>query len=260
MGGAAVDVAGAEPLQRRHRLRHGPRRVDHVVGDQTVAVAHLADDVQDLGHVGRGPPLVDDRQRRVEPLGEPARHLGGADVGRHDHRIVQLLLPVVAHQHRRRVQVIDREVEEPLQLVLVKVHRQHPVRARHRDHVGHQLGADGHPRLVLPVLPGIPEVRHDGGDPGRAGPPGGVHEEQQLHHVLGGRVGRLDDVDVPAAHVLVDLDEQLTVGEAPERDLAEGLPQMGGHLFGEGAVGRAAQEQHLAARQREIRHNYSPQT
>ena len=97
------------------------------------------------------------------------------------------------------------------------------------------------------------------GDPGRAGPPGRVHEEQQLHHVLGRRVGRLDDEDVPPADVLVDLDEQLAVGEAPKRDLAEGLPEMGGHLLREGAVARAAQEQHLAARQREVRHNYSPQ-
>ena len=89
---------------------------------------------------------------------------------------------------------------------------------------------------------------------------GRVHQEQQLHHVLGGRIGRLDDVDVPAAHVLVDLDEDLAVGEAPQRDLAQRLPQVGGHFLGQGTVGRAAQEQHLAARQREVRHDYSPQT
>ena len=207
-----------------------------------------------------GPPLVDDREGRVEPLGEPARHLGRADVGRHHHQVAQLLLPVVVHEHRRRVQVVHRQVEEPLELVLMEVHGQHPVRPRHRHHVGHQLGADRHPRLILPVLPGIPEVGNDRRDPGRAGPLGGVHEEQQLHHVLGRRVGGLDDVDVPPAHVLVDLDEHLAVGEAPERDLAERLPQMGGHLFGEGAVGRPAQEQHLAARQRQVRHGCSPQT
>ena len=131
----------------------------------------------------------------------------------------------MAHEHRRGVEVIHRQVEEPLQLVLMEIHRQHPVGARHRDHVGHQLGADRHPRLVLPVLPGVPEIRNHRRHPSRARPPGRVHQEQQLDHVLGRRVGGLDDVDVPAAHVLVDLDEQLAVGKPPERDLAQRLPK-----------------------------------
>src|SRR5207237_502962 len=100
--------------------------------------------------------------------------------------------------------------------------------------------ADGR-RLPLQARDALGRL-NDRGDPRRAGPPGGVHEEQELDHVLGRGVGRLDDVDVPAAHVLVDLDEQLTVGEPAERDLAEGLAQVGGHLFGQGTVGRAAQE------------------
>jgi hypothetical protein len=142
----------------------------------------------------------------------------------------------------------------------MEVHGEHPVRPCHRHHVGHQLGADRHPRLVLSVLPGVPEVRNDRRNPSRACPLGGVHEEQKLDHVLRRRVGRLDDVDIPATNVLVDLDEDLAVGKAPERDLAERLPQMGGHLFGKGAVGRPTQQQHLAARQRQVRHGYSPQT
>ena len=92
------------------------------------------------------------------------------------------------------------------------------------------------------------------GDPRRAGPLGRVHEEQQLHHVLGRRIGRLDDVDVAPADVLVDLDEELAVGEPPQRDLAERLAEMGGNLIGQRTVGRPAQQQHLAARQRQIRH------
>jgi hypothetical protein len=71
---------------------------------------------------------------------------------------------------------------------------------------------------------------------------------------------RLDDVDVPAAHVLVDFDEDLAVGKPPQRNLAEGLPQMGGDLGSEGTIGRPTQQQHLAARQRQVRHGCSPQT
>ena len=129
-----------------------------------------------------------------------------------------------------------------------------------RNHVGHQLGADRDAGLVLPVLPGVAEVRDHRRYPGSAGPLGGIHEEQKLHHVLRRRVGRLDDVHIPTPNVLIDLDEDLAVGKPPERDLAEGLPQMGGYLGSERSVGRPAQEQHLAARQRQIRHGYSPQT
>ena len=156
--------------------------------------------------------------------------------------------------------MIDRQIEKALQLVLMEIDREHSVRARHRDHVGHELRADGDPRLIFAVLPGIAEVRNDRRDPRRAGPLGGVHEEQQLDHVFRRRIRGLDDVDVPAPNVLIDLDEQLAVGEPAERDLAERLAQVGCHFFGQGPIPRPSEQQHLAAREREVRHDYSPQT
>jgi hypothetical protein len=65
----------------------------------------------------------------------------------------------VVHQHRAGVQVVDRDVEEALQLVLVEVDAEHAVGARRLDHVGHQLRADRHARLVLAVLPRVAVVR-----------------------------------------------------------------------------------------------------
>ena len=132
--------------------------------------------------------------------------------------------------------MVHRQVEEPLHLMLVEIHRQHPVRPRHRHHVRHQLGADRDPRLVLPVLPGIPEVGYDRGDPGGAGPSRRVHEEQQLEQVLSRRVGRLNDVNVSTADVLIDLDEQLTVSESLDGDLAERLSQLCRNLLREGRL------------------------
>ena len=260
MRGAAVDVLRAEPLERVHRFDHRPRRVDHVVGDEAVLPRHLADHVHDLGDVGRRPALVDDRDGRVQPLGEPARHLGRADVGCDHHQILERLLPVVVHERRRGVQVIDRQVEEPLELVLVKVHRQHAVGSGHRDHVRQQLGADRDPRLLLAVLPGVAEVRDHGRDPRRARAPGRVHQEQQLHDVFRGRVRGLDDEDIPPAHVLVDLDEDLAVREPADRHLAERLTEMRRHLFREGAVAGAAHEEHLAPSLRKIRHTRARKT
>ena len=62
-----------------------PRRVDLVVDDDRPPAAHLADDVEHLGPVVVAlAPLLDDRQRRVEQLGERARALGEAEVGDDD--------------------------------------------------------------------------------------------------------------------------------------------------------------------------------
>jgi len=39
--------------------------------------------------------------------------LADPDIGGHDDRIVQLLLPEVAHEHGRGVQMVHRDIEEP---------------------------------------------------------------------------------------------------------------------------------------------------
>ena len=43
----------------------------------------------------------------------------------------------------------------------MEVHGDDVVRPGHTQHVGHQLGGDGRPRLVLLVLSGVREARND---------------------------------------------------------------------------------------------------
>ena len=50
-----------------------------------------------------------------------------------------------------------------------------------------------------------------------------------------GRIGRLDDEDIPSPDILVDLDEELTVREPLDRDLAERLSQVCRNLLGRAA-------------------------
>ena len=69
----------------------------------------------------------------------------------------------------------------------------------------------------------------------------------------GGFVGWTMKTSVPA-NVLVDPDEDLAVGETPQRDLAERLAQVRRHFFGQGPIPRPSKQQHLAARQREVCH------
>ena len=109
-------------------------------------------------------------------------------------------------EHRRRVEVIDRNVEKALDLGGVQVHRQHAVGPGPGDQVGHQLGRDRHPAFVLAILPGVAEIRDHRRDPLGTGPLAAVDHDQQFHQVVvDRRAGRLDEEHVAAADVLVDL-------------------------------------------------------
>ena len=118
--------------------------------------------------------------------------------------------------------MIDGDVEEALDLAGVQVDRQHAVDAGRGQQIGDQARRDRRARLALAVLAGVTEVGDDRDD--RAGRRAleRVDHDQQLHQVVvGGRAGRLDDEAVHAADVLVDLDVDLTVGEARHLGVAE---------------------------------------
>ena len=68
---------------------------------------------------------------RVEELGERPRALGEPEV-RHDDEVLEVLVLEVVRQDVDRGQLVDRDVEEALDLALVEVHRQHPVGAGDR--------------------------------------------------------------------------------------------------------------------------------
>jgi hypothetical protein len=75
-------------------------------------------------------------------------------IRRHNDRILPVL-NVLLHppDHTRfRPQVIHRDLEEPLDLRGVKVHRDDVVAAGDLEHVGDELGGDGRAGLVFPVL------------------------------------------------------------------------------------------------------------
>ena len=88
--------------------------------------------------------------------------------------------------------------------------------------IGDELGRDRDAGLVLAVLAGVAVKGHDGGDPHGARAAGRVDHDEQFHQVLvGRRRGGLDDIDIAAADVLVDLDEGLAVRERSDRRFAE---------------------------------------
>ena len=128
--------------------------------------------------------------------------------------VVELLVAEVVREHVDRGQLVDRDVEEALDLALVEVHREDAVGAGDRDHVGDEAGRDRHPRLVLLVRAAVRVERDHRRDPPGAGALERVDHDQQFHDRLVDRVARrLDEEDVLLADVVEDLDEDVLVRE-----------------------------------------------
>ena len=111
------------------------------------------------------------------------------------------------------VEVVHREVEETLDLVGVEVAGHQGVRAGGLEHVRDELRADGHAGLVLAVLAGPAEVRQYGDHLVGGGALGGVDGQKELHQVVGGREGRLDDEASSSADAFHEERHEFTVAE-----------------------------------------------
>ena len=143
--------------------------------------------------------------------------------------------------------MIDRNIKEPLNLRLVQIHREHPVRARRTQQVRHELGRNRHAWLVLAVLPRVPVIRNHRGDARRRRPPERVDHHQQFHDVLiDGRARRLDDEHVGPADVLVDLKRDLAVGEPAQPRLPDLNAEKLGDLLRQGLMGAAGKHLQIA--------------
>jgi hypothetical protein len=184
-------------------------------------------------------PLLDDGQRRVQELGESSRPLGEAEVG-HDHRIFDALLDEVVAEQVHGRQLIDGDVEEALDLALVKVHGQHAVGAGDADHVRDEACRDGYPGLVLLVRTAVGVVGHHSRDASGAGTLEGVDHDEQLHdRLLDGRAGGLHQEHVALTDVVQDAHEDVLVGELEDLATPQRRTQVTTDLAGQRRVGVA---------------------
>ena len=144
--------------QRVRRGADGATRVDHVVDQDTHAALDLTHDLVHRHLVGDVlvAALVDDRQRRVQPVAPAVGHPHTARVRGDDRQLVAVDLRAhVVRKDRQREQVIDRAVEEALDLVGVQIDREDAVRTRRLQQIGDQPGRDRLAAAVLLVLTGI---------------------------------------------------------------------------------------------------------
>jgi hypothetical protein len=83
-----------------------------------------------------------------------------------------------------RVQIIDGDVEETLDLTCMQIHGDDMVASRSLQHVRHQLRGDRRSRLVLFVLTGIRKVGNDGRYATCRGCLACVDHDQQFHKAI----------------------------------------------------------------------------
>ena len=161
----------------------------------------------------------------------------------HGERLVAVLLLDVVGQDRQRHQVVDRAVEESLDLIGVEVHGDQPVGAGGLEEVGHQSRRDRLATAVLLVLTGVAVERQHHGDPLGRRPLERVDHDQVLHDPLVDRRRvALDHEGVTAPDRLLVADVDLGVRELVGRCRHQAAAEERRHLLGQLGVGPAAED------------------
>jgi hypothetical protein len=152
----------------------------------------------------------------------------------------------VLEEDRHREEVVDRAVEEALDLRCVEVDRHDAVGTGGLEEVGDETGRDRLAAAALLVLPGVGVERGDDGDALRARPLRRIDHDELLHEPLVDRSGvGLDDEDVGPADALVVPRVDLAVGEGPGIGGQELGIEFCGDRLGEFRVGSSGDEDQL---------------
>src|SRR5271157_4175732 len=101
--------------------------------------------------------------------------------------------------------MVERYVEESLDLRRMQIHRNDPVRPGMRNKIRDEFSRYGNPRLVFSVLPSVAEIRNHCRHAPCGCPLRCVQHDQQLHQIVRRRIRRLDDEDIAPANVLIIL-------------------------------------------------------
>ena len=80
--------------------------------------------------------------------------------------------------------MVERDIEESLDLPCVQVHSHYPVAARSTEKISHQSGRDGLARQRLLVLTRVREVRDDRIDSGSTGPLQGIDHDVSCSMII----------------------------------------------------------------------------
>lgn len=100
-------------------------------------------------------------RRKNQPLSTPR-------IRTNNHTIPNLqILPNPPQRTRLRIQIIHRNIKEPLNLTSMQIHRNNMITPGRLQHIRNQLRTDRRPTLIFFILTRIGEVWDDGCDASR---------------------------------------------------------------------------------------------
>ena len=243
VAGAGVHAGGTICVERVHGLHEGSGGVDDVVDDEARFAVHVADDVHDFGNVDIGAALIDDSEGGSHFLREMAGAFHAASIGGDNDEVGQIQLTEVADEHGTGEHVVDRDVEEALNLRGVEIDKESAIGAGGGKQISNELGADGDAGTVFAILAGVSIVRNDRSNAGRRGAFEGIDHDEQLDEVLiDGITGGLHHENVDSADILEQLEVHFAICETLKLGFTDMNTDVPGNLIGEGTVGRSAEE------------------
>src|SRR5690606_16569930 len=101
--------------------------VNYIINEEYVPAFDLPDDVHHLGFVLTRTALVDHGEIRPQSLGVRAGNLQRSDIRRHYRRVLNAHGQEVLDEYGRTKQMVNRYVEETLNLRGVEIHRQYAI-------------------------------------------------------------------------------------------------------------------------------------
>src|SRR6516225_7371176 len=123
---ACVDIFRALFFQERCGTGQSPRSLGEIVYKHDVLTLDVTDHTHGLGLGRTDSALGHNRQGRIEGLSVGRGRLQATDVRGNNDQVIQTFLPNVSDQNRSCIEVVDRNVEKPLNLLCMKVDRENP--------------------------------------------------------------------------------------------------------------------------------------
>ncbi len=242
-----VNTFGTGIFQRDSRIAERTGGINNIVHQNTILAFNFTDDVHHFGHARFFTAFVDDGQIRVQLFCHSAGADNAANIrGYHHGFFGRKKFFHVREENRRDVQIVGRDIEEPLNLACVQFQRQNTVGPRRRNHIGHQLGGDRRPSTGFAILARIAEIRQHRRDPPCGTAFQRIDRNQQFHQVVVRGIGRgLHHKHIFAADVFKNFDKNLHIGEATDAGLGHGNAQIGRNGVGKRAIGVTTDDNHL---------------
>ena len=228
-------------LQRGNSSAQGTSGINHVVVNDADLAVNVADKSGDFCLVMTRTALVHDSQVGMKHVGKLLCSLSAANVGAYNAELfgVDILLAEVIGKDRQRRKVINRGIEEALDLALMKVNGNGAVNASSSHDVGNQLSRNRLTCSSLAVLTSIAIARNNGVNGTSRSALCRVGHNKQLHYCFVNvrRGSGLYDEYVCATNTLKITCVNFTVRELLELHVAERGAQRSGNILSQLGTG-----------------------